>query len=208
VRTSALDSAAEQSRMLDEVNKFYTSDVVDRLQIKGLEVTHNYTGRKNAIPLPATLTIELGRLISANKDGVQVRLYSDHPFKTRKDGGPKDDFERAALAWFRDGARAPYYRFQDFQDRPSLRYATPQLMKETCVKCHNDHSDSTKKDWKEGDVVGVLEIIRPLDRDVARARDGLRGTLILMAAISGSLVGLSVLVLFVTNRRRQARAEG
>ena len=60
----------------------------------------------------------------------------------------------------------------------------------------------------EGDVVGVLEIIRPLDRDVARARDGLRGTLVLMAAISGSLVGLSVLVLFFSNRRRQARAEG
>jgi hypothetical protein len=48
----------------------------------------------------------------------------------------------------------------------------------------------------------VLEIIRPLDDDVARARAGLRGTFLLMAATSGSLLGLSVLILVVGNRRR------
>ena len=216
VRTSALESAAQQSEILDKVNKFYTADVVDRLQIKGVEVTHDYLTHKNAIPLPATLTIELGRLISENKDGVQVRLYSDHPFRTRKNGGPKDDFESQALAWFREKpqdwfkekAPEPYYRFEEVQGKPSLRYATAQLMQETCVKCHNDHNDSTKKDWQVGEVVGVLEIIRPLDRDTARARDGLRHTLILMAIISASLLGLSVLVLFLGKRHRsQARLE-
>jgi hypothetical protein len=212
VRSSALESAAQQSEMLDQVNKFYTSDVVNRLQVKGLEVTHNYTDRKNAIPLPATLTIELGRLISEqNKEGVQVRLYSDHPFRTRKDGGPKDDFEQEALTWFRDKPAdwlnekptKAYYRFEEFQGRQSLRYATPQLMQESCIKCHNTHDDSTKKDWKEGEVVGVLEIIRPLDRDTARARAGLRHTLILMGVISGSLLGVSFVVLLLGHRRRE-----
>lgn len=217
VRTSALESAAQQSEILTKVNKYYTSDVVDRLTIKGIEVTHNYTYReKNAIPLPATLTIELGRLISANKDGVQVRLYSDHPFKSRKGGGRMDDFERDALAWFRSKPTAwvkenpaePYYRFEDFQDRPALRYATAQRMEKACVQCHNGHPDSTRKDWKEDEVVGVLEIIRPLDRDVARARDGLHDTLVLMAAISGSLLGLSFMVLLVSNRRRDVGPRG
>ena len=32
---------------------------------------------------------------------MQVRLYSDYPFKSRKDGGPKDEFERQALALLR-----------------------------------------------------------------------------------------------------------
>ena len=81
-------------------------------------------------------------------------------------------------------------------------------MQETCVQCHNGHHDSTKKDWKEGEVAGVLEIIRPLDRDTARTREGLRRTFVLMAVISGSLLGLSALVLLVGNRRRsQARSE-
>ena len=57
-------------------------------------------------------------------------------------------------------------------------------MQQTCVQCHNGHPDSVKKDWAEGEVGGVLEIIRPLDGDVARARAGLRGTFVLMAAIS------------------------
>jgi serine/threonine protein kinase len=210
VRTSALESAAQQSDILTKVNKFYTADVVNRLPPRGVEVTHDFAAKKHAIPLPATLTIELGRIISENKQGVQVRLYSDHPFLSRKDGGRMDEFEKEALAWFRgksqDWLKAnpgePYYRFEDFQGKPALRYATPQLMEKTCVQCHNTHQDSTKKDWEEGQVVGVLEIIRPLDRDVARARDGLRGTLVLMAAISASLLGLSLLVLLLGNRRR------
>ena len=38
--------------------------------------------------------------------------------------------------------------------------------------------------------------------DTARAREGLRLTLVLMAIICGSLLGLSVLVLLLGNRRR------
>jgi serine/threonine protein kinase len=209
VRTSALESAAQQSEILDEVNSFYSADVVERAKLKGVEATHDYAARKDAIPLPATLTIELGKHVSVRSEsGMQVRLYSDYPFRSRTDGGAKDDFEREALARLRENPAAPFFRFEDFQGRPALRYATARRMQETCVQCHNTHQDSTKRDWKTGDVPGVLEIIRPLDRDAARARDGLRFTLVLMAVISGLLLGLSVLVLFVGNRRRDVAAPG
>ena len=72
------------------------------------------------------------------------------------------------------------------------------------MKCHNTHTDSPKKDWKEGDVPGVLEVIRPLDNDVERARTGLRGTAALMGVTFGSLLGASALILVLTNRRRYA----
>jgi serine/threonine protein kinase len=209
VRSSALESAAQESELLNVVNNLYSADVVDRASVKGVEATHDYVHRKGAIPLPATFTIDLGRrLAERNESGVQVRLYSDHPFRSRTDGGPKDDFERDALAQLRDDPAEPFFRFEDVQGRPSLRYATAQRMQKACVQCHNGHQDSTKKDWKEGEVVGVLEIIRPLDRDAARAREGLRLTLILIGAICGSLLGLSVLVLFVGNRRRGATPPG
>jgi hypothetical protein len=52
-----------------------------------------------------------------------------------------------------------------------------------------------------GEVGGVLEIIRPLDRDIARTRQGLRGTFVLMAAVSSILLLLSGFVLFVRSRR-------
>ena len=125
------------------------------------------------------------------------RLYSDYPFRSRKDGGPRDDFERDALADLRRDPDAPVYRFEAFQGRPSLRYATARRMEADCIGCHNNDPNSTKRDWKEGEVGGVLEIIRPLDRDIARTREGLRGTFVLMAVVSGALLVLSGLVLVV-----------
>lgn len=203
LRSTALESVAQQSEMLEEVNNFYSAEVVDRLQPKKIEVTHDYARKVGAIPLPATMTIDLGKHFSERSaTGMQVRLYSDFPFRTRTDGGPKDEFEREALRRLRANPEQPFYRFEDFQGRPSLRYAIARREQETCTKCHNTHPDSTKKDWKVGDVRGVVEIIRPLDRDVARTREGLRGTFILVTVISGSLLGLSVLVLVVSNRRR------
>ncbi|MBL8796485.1 MAG: protein kinase [Planctomycetia bacterium] len=206
VRSSALESAAQQSEMLEEANNLYSAEVVNRVVSagKGIVVTHDYRHNPDAIPLPATLTIDLGNHINEkSKTGMQVRLYSDFPFRSRKDGGPKDDFEHEALRRLRRNPTEPYYRFEDEDGRPVLKYATARRMRGTCVECHNRHPDSTKRDWKEDDVRGVLEIIRPLDRDVARARAGFRGTFILMAVISGSLLGLTVLVLVVGNRQQR-----
>jgi serine/threonine protein kinase len=209
VRSSALESAAQESEMLYEVNNFYSADVVDRVNRAGVAATHDYRDRPGAIPLPATLIIELGKHISEKSmSGMQVRLYSDHPFRTRKDGGPNDDFEREALDRLQQNPDEPVYRFGDFQGRPALRYATTRRMQKTCIDCHNKHEDSTYTSWKEGDVPGVLEIIRPLDQDVARTRAGLQGTFVRMAIISGSLLALSVFVLVAGNRRSASTQRG
>jgi tRNA A-37 threonylcarbamoyl transferase component Bud32 len=205
VQLTALESAAQQSEMLDVVNNFYSDAVVEKVKAKGVEATPDYKDKPGTIPLPATLTIDLGRhLTQRNESGVQVRLYSDYPFRSRKDGGPKDDFEREALRRLREDPDEPVHRFEDFQGRPVLRYATARRMQRSCIDCHNHHPDSTKRDWKVGDVRGVLEIIRPLDKDVARAQAGLRGSFILMAVISASLLGVSVLILVASSRRRGA----
>jgi tRNA A-37 threonylcarbamoyl transferase component Bud32 len=206
VKQAALESAAQQSEMLDQVNDFYSDQVVDRLHGTGVVVSHNYTAKKGAIPLPATLTIELAKQISAKGEtGMQARLYSEYPFKPRVksgEGGPRDAFEQQALARLRQDPDTPVYSFEDFKGRPSLRYATAKRMKRTCVECHNTHEDSTKRDWKEGEVPGVLEIIRPLQADVARARSGLWGTFLGMAFISGSLLAGTLLFLVAGQRRR------
>ena len=144
-----------------------------------------------------------GRHISERgQTGVQVRLYSDVPFRDRPNGRPEDEFEWEALGRLREDPDEPVYRFEEADGRPVLRYATARRMQETCVRCHNTHPDSPKKDWKEGDVPGVLEVIRPLDGDEKRTRAGLRGTAVLMAVTFGSLLGASGLILVMTNRRR------
>jgi serine/threonine protein kinase len=202
VQSTALEGAAQQAEMLEVVNAFYTSEVVDRVQQHGIVVTDDYATKRGAIPLPVTFLIESGQRIGEkSKTGMLVRLYSDHPFRSRKDGGPHDQFERDALDGLRQHPDDPVFRFESFKDRPSLRYATARRMDANCINCHNNDTNSTKRDWKVGEVGGVLEIIRPLNRDVSRTRQGLRGTLILMAVVSGTLLGLSGLVLVTRSRR-------
>ena len=174
VRSAALESAAQQSDLLLEVNNSY-SDVVKRAKAGKLPVTHDYASNPTAIPIPATFTIELGQQISdRSQTGVQIRLYSDYPFLA-PNGGPKDDFERDALVRLRANPAEPVYRFEEYKGRPALRYATARQMQETCVDCHNTHPDSPKTDWKVGDVRGVVEIIHPLDKDAAQPVKAFKG---------------------------------
>lgn len=202
VRSTAIESAAQQSEMLDVVNALYSAQVVDRIQGHGIAVTHDYTSRDAAIPLPATFTIESGEQIGKrSKTGMLFRLYSDHPFRSRADGGAHDAFERSALAQLRNAPDVPVVRFEEFRNRPALRYATARIMEANCIGCHNNDTNSTKRDWKVGEVGGVLEIIRPLDRDILRTQQGLRGTFLLIAGVTISLLMLCGLVLLVRGRR-------
>ena len=147
--------------------------------------------------------MELSERISKQSTGMQARLYSDFPFPWRKEGGPRDDFEREAIRQLRQFPDQPFYRFEDFQGRQSLRYAVADRMEAGCVSCHNTHPDSPKTNWKLGDVRGVLEIIRPLDSIIAQINAGLRETFALMAIIG--MLGLSGLAL-VVGKLRQSQA--
>src|SRR6185503_7406708 len=112
-----------------------------------------------------------GQRISKTQSGMQVRVYSDHPW--RANGGPKDAFEKKTLDVLSQRAQhkepeLSFHEFTEIEGRPYLRFAKGQLMKQSCVKCHNGDKTSPKRDWQEGDLVGVLLINRPLDQDIAR----------------------------------------
>jgi hypothetical protein len=159
-----IQNAKLTSDALTEFNTLYASEVVDRVKDR-VEVTHDYESKPGAIPLPATMSNMLGQKIAARGSGMQVRLYSDYPFPWRRlEGGPKDDFEQEALRWLRQHPDEPYYRIKETGGLLSLRYATASRMRKSCIDCHNHREDSPKKDWKEGDVRGVFEIIFPLDK--------------------------------------------
>ena len=77
--------ASEISRIIDDMRAFYGADVVGRvLQANGsVTATHNYRDVQGGIPIPATLSIELGKRISAHDGSVKYRFVSDLPFKGR-----------------------------------------------------------------------------------------------------------------------------
>jgi eukaryotic-like serine/threonine-protein kinase len=206
VESAALESAAQQSETLDQLNVYY-GQVVKNLpssKVRG----HGWERQKGAVPIPATLTIELGEeLARKSATGVQVRLYSAYPFHGRQ-GGLRDDFGDEAWKRLTANPDAPVHRFEEMQGRPVLRYATARRLGEACVHCHNTHEDSPKTDWKVGDVRGVLEIIRPLDRDAERVEKGLRGTFVLVGVVAGGLLAVCGLVLLLSRRRRSPGSGG
>src|SRR5262245_27701983 len=192
-----------QAETLAALRAYYTSEVVERVRPHGVEVSHDYRDKANAIPLPATFTIGLSERINVSGSGQLVRLYSDHPFPARRDRPPLDDFELAALAALRERPDQPFTRMQEFQGRPVLRYASADIMRSQCVDCHNHHPESPKTDWKVGDVRGVLEIIRPMDPVIAKTHAGLRGTFALLAFVAAA--GTCALGLVVGRLREAAQ---
>src|SRR3712207_1688556 len=100
--------AGEISRIIDDMRAFYGSDVVARvLQANGpVTAAHNYRDLAGAIPIPATLSIELGKRISAHDGSVKYRFVSDHPFRGREPHN-LDPFEQKALTALRDNPNHP-----------------------------------------------------------------------------------------------------
>jgi signal transduction histidine kinase len=200
VESGALQGTSLYSGSLTELRTFYGSEVVDRIRSRGIEATHDYAAKQGTIPIPATFTIEFGKHIGQKSPGMQIRLYSDYPFPFRKDGGPRDSFERDALRELRKNPGQPYFRFEDFQGRAALRYATAVQLRSGCVSCHNTHPESPKLDWQVGDVRGVQEIIRPLDSAIAETHAGLKSTFVLLGTMG--LLGVGGLAMVIGRMRR------
>jgi PAS domain-containing protein len=203
IASTVLQDASLYSQALEEFRTLYTSEVVDTVKKHGIEVTHDYATKDGAIPLPVTLTLLLGKRIGAHGSGAQTRLYSPYPFSWRQEeGGLQDAFSQEAWGYVQRNPDKPYYRFEEFKGLRSLRYATADLMRPSCVDCHNMHPASPKTDWKAGDVRGLLEVILPLDRAVAQTYVGLQGTFALMAVMS--VLWLSGLALVMGRLRRSS----
>ena len=142
VRSSALESAAQQAELLEHANNQY-SLIVQRVEQAHYPVNKMVPPTPNTVPLsiPATFLHDVGEeLHQDSKTGIQVRQYSDYPFPWRIDGGPHDDFEREALLRLRQSnGQETVHDFTEIDGEPVVRYAQARIMKQSCVDCHNTH---------------------------------------------------------------------
>lgn len=152
--------ATDLNSLVSSVRSYYASNVVGRILSHSgqTQVIHNYETVPGAVPIPATLSLELGKVISEQQANIIYRFVSDYPFKNRAPH-QLDDFEKQALASLRAN---PDQKIEDsthslFNDR--VRLIVPVIMGAACVSCHNTHPESMKTDWKAGDVRGIQEVI-------------------------------------------------
>src|SRR5215813_1033107 len=157
--TSLLRQAKDLNSVVSSVRGYYGSNVVGRVLASSgpTQVVHNYQSIPGAIPIPATLSLELGRVISEQQQNITYRFVSDFPFKNRTPHS-LDNFETRALSDLRNHTdqQLSEVSASAFSDR--VRLVAPVIMGEACVACHNSHPESPKRDWKVGDVRGIQEI--------------------------------------------------
>ena len=198
---SATESARDHAESVTQFRNFYAQELVPRAIHAGVSVTHDYKSKNNALPLPATLTIELGHYMSQVDGGTQVRLYSDLPFPWRAGERQLDDFQKQALVHLTKNPETPFVREEMLNGQRVLRYAQSDRMLSGCVACHNHYPNSPKTDWKVGDVRGALEIILPVSEWQTATTDVLTRT---FTVLLGLLLGGLLLVWLSVQRIRAA----
>jgi signal transduction histidine kinase/DNA-binding response OmpR family regulator len=134
---------------------FYAKVILSQLHGTGVRITHDYAGQPGAVPIPATMSLDLIQFLNNRDMKANMRLVSPYPFPWRTSRA-LSDFDQAALSHFQNAAHRPSFSMTVSESgRDLFEFAVPIRMSETCVACHNAHPDSPKRDWKIGDVRGI-----------------------------------------------------
>jgi len=139
----------------------YTTKVIDPLEAKGVHAEEHWKQQK-ALPLPAQMVLESGRLVAQTNLGIKYRLASLTPIYVWN--APANDFERKGLEAVIKTPNQPYTGFvSEGRNRYFKAIYADKAFSEACVTCHNAHSNSSKKDYRLNDVMGGLIITIPIN---------------------------------------------
>jgi hypothetical protein len=148
---------------------FYTVNVVERLQSKGVVAASENWQTANLLPLPAQFLHESNKLASATKTGIGYRLLSLWPINKRN--AAKTEFENRGLQeTLKDPDRAYTEVVMNGPDAYLQAIYADKAISQACIGCHNAHPDSPKRDFKQNDVMGGMIISIPLKKEAAQPK--------------------------------------
>ncbi|MFT5660925.1 MAG: diguanylate cyclase (GGDEF)-like protein/PAS domain S-box-containing protein [Sulfurimonas sp.] len=151
--------------------EYYVENVVEDIKKYApdkIKFSYEHQGVNGVIPLPTTTIHDLSKIFSENT-GIQYNLYSDYPFNNRKER-VLTEYQKEALLYSSQNPEGIYIKRDSIDGKEVLRVAvTDYMTQDSCVKCHNTHPERTweKNKWKLGDKRGVIEVITPLDKEIA-----------------------------------------
>ena len=140
---------------------FYTSEIVERMQTRGIIYASEDWIEKGDLPLPAQFVLETGRIVAKQPNGIRFRLISSWPINKRN--SPTTEFERTALTKILVNTDRPYIGVTtEGRARVFQALYADKALSQMCADCHNVHPKSPKRDFKAGDVMGGLLLTFPL----------------------------------------------
>jgi hypothetical protein len=140
---------------------FYTTDIVEPMQMRGIVFAAENWRETAKLPLPAQFLLESGRLMTAERHGLRYRLISYWAINNKN--RPTTDFERTGLTEILVNPDRPYTAVTTDTGTPVFQALYPdRAVSQSCVGCHNAHPNSPKKDFKPQDVMGGILLTIPL----------------------------------------------
>ena len=192
----AVDAAHRTVQQFQVMRAYYTHEVVAKVLAHGaMHTSTNPRASADTIPAPSTMVHELGDLLVGQ--GTAVRVYSPYPFPVRA-GRKLEPFQQEAWDFLSRHPSQAFTRRDVIDGQPVVRVALADRMTDqACVRCHNATVGLAKRDWKLGDVRGVMEVDSNVSARLGRDH---RLTLILLGAGVGSAVLLSLISGFLARR--------
>ena len=143
---------------------FYTKNVIGKLKKESADFKagSDYHETAGSIPLPATFVRETSEALDENA-GYNYDLLSK--WNINKDKGLSNQFEEQAWKNLSRDPKTPYAEFISTGSGVEYRYATADVAAKGCISCHNEHPNSPKKDFKHGDLMGILVVTAPVTQD-------------------------------------------
>jgi len=197
VAESASDQAVLAGRSIatqfKTLREYYTENVVDKILSEGtFRASSDHKNDARAIPLPATMILDLSAMLA--KQNTAISLYSKFPFPNRAHR-PLDAFQQEAWDFLVRNPEETYSRQEMLDGKHVVRVAVADTMVvQACVNCHNTSAESPKKDWKLGDVRGVLEVTSVIDAELANGAALSRSIIIGAVLIGLGLLATALLV--------------
>jgi CheY-like chemotaxis protein/GAF domain-containing protein/HAMP domain-containing protein len=153
----AVEAGQETVRQFKALRKYYTDNVVEKVRSStNLKVNFDHADKPDTVPLPATMILDMSAMLK--ESGTTLKLYSPYPFPNRRDR-VIDQFGQDAWAYLKDNPDRAFTRVEQVEGRTTVRVAMADRMAtQACVACHNALPSSPRRDWKLGDVRGVLEV--------------------------------------------------
>lgn len=142
---------------------FYETEIVERMQARGLVSASEDWRDTGDLPLPAQFLLETGRFVAQQPNGIRFRLISSWAIK--KKNSPATEFERTALTKILANPDRPYTAVATEGGARVFQAVYPdKALSQHCADCHNVHPKSPRRNFKAGDVMGGLLLTIPLPK--------------------------------------------
>ena len=189
VLDDAIGHNLTRASQIKALRNFYIKNVTAKVLNHGtMKIDPDYVGKSDTLPFQLSFVIEY--LKTLNDTDTIATFVSPYPFPNRQDR-TLDAFQAEAYSALSRDSGTPFVRQEAIDGRQFVRVAVADIMQENCVACHNTLASSPKKDWKVGDVRGILEVDKSVDT-ILRSGQSLSSRVMLAMTLGGILAVFTV----------------